>query len=128
MIDNDYVKNTIINSKYGYKRSSNLTLPVIQNYDLSNTINTVFNCTYPMTNLINHNELLNIVGDISDVNFDTLQIFKTKNEYLKIEGTNKKQTQALKKETCETPAALTASLNPQVVQFFLFVLFAFLFS
>ena len=97
MIDNDYVKNTIINSKYGYKRSSNLTLPVIQNYDLSNTINTVFNYTYPPANLINHNELLNIVGDISDVNFDTLQIFKTKNEYLKIEGTNKKQTQALKK-------------------------------
>ena len=48
-------------------------------------------------NFIDHNELLNTVSDIKDLDFDTLEISGTTNENLKITGANEKQTQALKK-------------------------------
>ena len=72
-------------------------LPTIQDNNSPSTTYKVFNINYPPANFIDHNELLDTVSDIKDLNFDTLEISGRTNENLQITGADEKQIQALKK-------------------------------
>lgn len=92
-------------SSFNSKRPK--TLPTIQDNNSTNTIDEVPNINYPPANFIDHNELLNTVSDIKDLNFDTLEISGRTNENLKITGANEKQTQALKKIFKKIPGLIS---------------------